>query len=365
VKRRCVINENDIKQRLADAFGEPQATALAEAIQGSYVHLVKINDFNELRDLVGTLTIQVSNLTLAQQRTEQRVEELAAAQQRTEQRVEELAAAQQRTEQRVEALEDVVQKLAAAQQRTEQRVEELAAAQQRTEQRVEALEDVVQKLAAAQQRTEQRVEELAAAQQRTEAILAALSQEVRVLTQNVDRLQEEVRVLNERMDRVEAKVDSLSDRVDVLSGRTDRIEHTIRDMQKEIGGMSASMGYALENEAYRILPAFLQEHYGIKLARRLIRTEIGGREINLFGEGEREGRIITLVGETKTRLDERRKKLEKDIFAELEERVQAVVTERGIAEESIVRLLVTHYARPGILQEAQEQGIIIVQSFEW
>jgi hypothetical protein len=281
VKRRCVINENDIKQRLADAFGEPQATALAEAIQGSYVNLVKINDFNELRDLVGTLTIQVSNLTLAQQRTEQRVEELAAA------------------------------------------------------------------------------------QQRTEAILAALSQEVRVLTQNVDRLQEEVRVLNERMDRVEAKVDSLSDRVDVLSGRTDRIEHTIRDMQKEIGGMSASMGYALENEAYRILPAFLQEHYGIKLARRLIRTEIGGREINLFGEGEREGRIITLVGETKTRLDERRKKLEKDIFAELEERVRAVVTERGIAEESIVRVLVTHYARPGMLQEAQEQGIIVVQSFEW
>ncbi|NJN68182.1 MAG: hypothetical protein HC884_16450, partial [Chloroflexaceae bacterium] len=237
--------------------------------------------------------------------------------------------------------------------------------QQRTERRVE-------ELAAAQQRTERRVEELAAAQQRTETALAALTQEVRVLTQNVDRMQEEIRILFERMDRVEAKVDrveakvdDLSERVDNLTGRTDQIERTIRDMQREIGGMSASMGYALENEAYRVLPGFLQEHYGIKLTHRLVRTEIGGREINLFGEGEREGRIITLVGETKNRLDERRKKLEKDIFEELEERVRAVVTERGIAEETIVRVLVTHYARPGILQEAQEHGIIVVQSFEW
>lgn len=28
-------------------------------------------------------------------------------------------------------------------------------------------------------------------------------------------------------------------------------------------------------------------------------------------------------------------------------------------------LLVTHYARPALLKEAAEQGVIVVQSFEW
>ena len=31
----------------------------------------------------------------------------------------------------------------------------------------------------------------------------------------------------------------------------------------------------------------------------------------------------------------------------------------------VVPLLVTHYARPAVLQQAESRGVIVVQSFEW
>ena len=80
----------------------------------------------------------------------------------------------------------------------------------------EELRKVVQELAEAQKRTEQRVEELAEAQKRTE-------EEIRKLSGSLKRTREEV------------------------------------------GGLSRSVAYALENEAYRKLPQFLKEHYGIEL----------------------------------------------------------------------------------------------------
>ncbi len=220
----------------------------------------------------------------------------------------EMAAAQVRTEERLTRVEIAVEKLAEAQKRTETRVEELAEAQKRTEMRVE-------ELAEAQKRTEMRVEELAEAQKQTQ-------QELQLLAKG------------------------------------------LRETRGELGGLSRSVGYALENEAYRALPRFLKEHYGLEVTQRLIRTEIGGEEINLFGRARRNGQSVLIVGEVKLRLDERRTtRRREDALAVLEKKIAAVKAEHGA--EEIVPLLVAHYARPSFLQKAQAKGVIVVQSFEW
>ncbi|MEM7531605.1 MAG: hypothetical protein AAF639_05490, partial [Chloroflexota bacterium] len=41
-------------------------------------------------------------------------------------------------------------------------------------------------------------------------------------------------------------------------------------VRSELGGLSKSLGYALENEAYRVLPAFLEKEYGITVTERFI-----------------------------------------------------------------------------------------------
>ena len=74
---------------------------------------------------------------------------------------------------------------------------------------------------------------------------------------------------------------------------------------------------------------------------------------------------LYLVGETKLQLDERRsnRRAAERIFNQLDR--QADVVAKQHPESNIVRLLVTHYARPAILQEAQARGVLVVQSFEW
>ncbi len=183
---------------------------------------------------------------------------------------------------------------------------------------VRDLAQAQQDLAQAQQRTEQRMEELAEAQQQTE-------KEIRILAKG------------------------------------------LTETRSTVGGMARSMAYALENEAYRMIPALLKEKYGLELAERMVRTTIEGEEINLFGRGKRNGQEVLLVGETKSRLDERRlkkkKKQQKDIFEQLNDKLQAVET--AYPDVELVPLVVTHYARPGILKQLQDKGIIVIQSFEW
>ena len=54
---------------------------------------------------------------------------------------------------------------------------------------------------------------------------------------------------------------------------------------------------------------------------------------------------------------------ERDVFEELDEKARAVKNEYGKIE--IVRLLITHYATKGFIKKAKENGVIVVQSFEW
>ena len=144
-----------------------------------------------------------------------------------------------------------------------------------------------------------------------------------------------------------------------------KLAQGLRETNGHLGGLGRSVAYALENEAYRMLPELLEKRYGIEMSERLVRTTIEGEEINIFGRGRRQGQDILLVGETKLRLDERRQKKrgQKGVFAQLAAKAEAVAS--AYPDIEIVLLLITHFARPSVLKHAEEQGIIVVQSFEW
>jgi hypothetical protein len=206
-------------------------------------------------------------------------------------------------------LKGIVARLAVAQERTEVRLEQLAVAQERTEVRLE-------QLAVAQERTEARLEQLAMAQECTEA-------------------------------------------------RLEKLAVTVTGMNQELGGLSRGMSFALENEAYRRLPALLEAQHGITVSAHFMRTEISGVEINFLARGERAGHPVILVGECKLQLDERRAnrreiKLLLDQFEH-----QAEVAQPLFPDHEVIRLVVTHYARAAFLQRAREHNVVVVQSFEW
>jgi len=294
------MNEIEIFQKLKEVVDEKVALKIAEVITETarfYNKLVTKDEFKELKEIV-------AELAEAQKKTEERLgileekmEELAEAQKKTEQRVGELAEAQKRTEARVE-------ELAEAQKRTEARVEELAEAQKRTEARVE-------ELAEAQKRTEARVEKLAEAQRKTEEAILELTK-------------------------------------------------GLTNLRKDFGGFSLTMSYAFENEAFKHLPKVLKKKYNIAVKEKFIRKEVGGKELNLFGKGQRDGVEVYIIGESKLRLEE---KEYHNILSELDEKEEAVKEEYGDVE--VVKVLITHYAKKGFIKKAEDEGIIIVQSFEW
>lgn len=139
----------------------------------------------------------------------------------------------------------------------------------------------------------------------------------------------------------------------------------MNDTCAELGGLSRSTACALENEAYRLLPAFLRRAHGIEVVERLLRTEIEGEEINLFGKARRNGTEVLLVGETKLQLDERRANRQEAerVLDRLAEKVEVV--KRAMPGIEVVPLLITHYARPTFVEQARERGVIVVQSYEW
>ena len=183
------------------------------------------------------------------------------------------------------------------------------------------LKDIVRALAEAQTRTEQRVEELAVAQTRTE---------------------QRVEELVEAQKNTEQEIAQLS--------------RSLNNTRSQVGGLARSMAYALENEAYRKLPAYLKTHCQREIHDHFIRTEIGGKEINLLAKATRAGEDVVVVGETVLRLDDRSKmkQLEKNI-----------TTVREQYHLPVIPLVVTHFARATVLEKARKEGVIVVQTFEW
>ena len=67
--------------------------------------------------------------------------------------------------------------------------------------------------------------------------------------------------------------------------------------------------------------SFSLRKHDIKIKNHIIRTEIDGVEINFFAQGEQNGSVLYLVGETKLQLDERRanRRLAERVFDQLDQ----------------------------------------------
>ena len=273
------------------------------------------------------------------QRVWKTIEALAEAQKKTEQRldsltqkVEALAEAQKKTEQRLDSLTEKVEALAEAQQKTEIRVNELAEAQKKTEQRLDSLTQKVEALAEAQKKTEIRVNELAEAQKKTEQRLDSLTQKVEALAEAQKKTEEEVR----------------------------KLAKGLRETRQMVGGLSDTVGYSLEDRAIKSLPQLLREQYQIEVKGRLVRKFIKYNglkdEVNIFGEAERDGRSLYILGEAKARLS--KKHIDKFL-----KRIQKLKFYKVITEDNFM-FFVTYSAEPEIEKYAKDKGIEIIWYYE-
>ena len=226
-------------------------------------------------------------------------------------------------------------------------VQELAGAQTRTEQGLNRLTERVEELAEAQKRTEARVEELAEAQKRTEARVEELVEAQTHTEQRLNRLTERVEELAEAQKRTEKAVFHLSKRIDQTN--------------KQLGGLNMTVGYTLENEAYRFLPELLRQDWQIEtiepLRRDWLPTTQGKMvEVNIVGTGRRNGETLLLIGESKLQLSR------KYVDTFLSARLQRLDT-GGL---NVFPIIIAHMeSEPGVVKYAKEQGIAVYLSYQF
>jgi hypothetical protein len=130
------------------------------------------------------------------------------------------------------------------------------------------------------------------------------------------------------------------------------IEHS--KTRDQVGGLSNSVGYILENEAYKFLPALLRREFGLVVKGKLLRDFVKdnrGREIevNILGQATRKHNRYVIVGESKSQLSKNK------VSEFLNKKLKRL---DGVFEAELFPILVTHMkSEPDVEAFAAQKGI--------
>jgi DNA polymerase II large subunit len=185
----------------------------------------------------------------------------------------------------------------------------------------------------------------------------AESQQELVKAKDFNELKEITKQIGEKINELANAQQRTEVRMGELAQAIKSLTEVEKDTREQLGGLSKSMGYALENEAFRFLPVYLQ-NLGLEITEKFIRTEIDGEEINLFARGKKNGKEVIIIGESDLRLTKAWKKIE-----QIERKV--AVVQKNFPGVDIIKVLVTHYAKPAVAEKIKEKGIILLHSYEW
>jgi vacuolar-type H+-ATPase subunit I/STV1 len=198
------------------------------------------------------------------------------------------------------------------------------------------------------------VKELAEAQKSSEKRLTRL--EV-----TVSELAEAQKESEKRLTRLEVTVSELAEAQRKTEEELRELVQEHKKTRQQLGGLSATVGYVLENDAYKGLPGLLKRDYEVVITSRLKRQFVKDNkgnyiEINIFGEASQAGNKVFIIGEGKSQLS--KKGVDEFIRKKLK-RVEGVYTE-------IFPLLITHMISESDVEEyAKNKGIVLYYSYDF
>jgi len=169
-----------------------------------------------------------------------------------------------------------------------------------------------------------------------------------------------VKTTEENFQRVWKAIEALAEAQKKTEEEVRKLAKGLRETRQMVGGLSDTVGYSLEDRAIKSLPQLLREQYQIEVKGRLVRKfiEYNGLkdEVNIFGEAERDGRSLYILGEAKARLS----KKHIDRFLK---KIQRLKFHKVITEDNFM-FFVTYSAEPQIEEYARDKGIEIIWSYE-
>ena len=192
-----------------------------------------------------------------------------------------------------------------------------------------------------------------------------LKNSVEALTENVNKLTERVNQLAEAQLRTEKRVDTLAQKLEQLAEAQRKTEEELKKLIGEhrktremLGGLSHTVGYILEDRAYKGLPELIKRDFGIIITEPFKRKFIpfGNKyiEINIIGKGKKGEKEYIILGECKTQL----KKRDVDKFLKTMEKVKHQLPE----EKKFV--FVTYQTSPEVESYIKNKNLKLYYSYE-
>jgi len=265
---------------------------------------------------------------------------------------------------RLDRLEEEMNKLLGSNNRLWENQQKLWESQNRLWEEVRSLREGQEKLWQGQEKLWEEVRSLREGQEKLWQGQEKLWEEVRSLREGQEKLWEgqnklwegqnklweEVRSLREGQNRLEESMARLQDAVALLA-------RTQGELAKQVGALSETIGFGLEDVARVVVPGWLQRHEGIVMAEEFTRKwiTVDGEEIevNLYGEGEKDGRKLVIIGEAKSRIYKR----EVEAFDAWAEKIAATIG------QETYKFMFGYLIHPTAEEEGRKRKIKLIASY--
>jgi len=270
------------------------------------------------------------------------IEDLRSGQVRLENGLAKLEETQSRLQEAIEKLTESHNKLIERHVSLEKTVERLI-------ERQGVLEGAFQKLAERHDILEKAVEKLTESHNKLIESHNKLAERHDILEKTVERLTESHNRLIERQDSLEKAIERLTE----AQART---ENALQELFKQVGKLSETIGFGLEDIARVVIPGWLYKHEKIEVeefTRKFIIIDGEEIEINLYGEGRKEGAKIIILGEVRSRIylnDVER-------FSKIVEKIKKKI------EGNTYELMFGYYIHPSAEEEAKKKKISLIASY--
>ncbi len=154
------------------------------------------------------------------------------------------------------------------------------------------------------------VAEVAKQQKETSAEVKSLSVEMKILAKQQQETSAEVKSLSAEMKELAEQQKKTWAAVEILALGLTEVRKDIAQIRKEVGGLATTVGYRLEDEAYKGLPALLLRDFNMQVSGRLKRgylTDIEGNsiEVNIIGKAKQQDENVLIIGEAKSQLSKK------------------------------------------------------------
>jgi DNA repair exonuclease SbcCD ATPase subunit len=363
-----MINLEQIIRQLEEAFEPAQAEKIALTLYEMTQSLYE----RQLIQHIDALSVQLRQF---EQRMTERFDALTEQTQRNTEAIAVLAEQTQRNTEAIAALAEQTQRNTEAIARHEailERHSELIAENSRA---IRALQESMEQM---RQHFTERIDALEQHfTQRIDALERSMEEMRRHFTERIDALEQH---FTQRIDALEQhftqRIDALeqhfTQRIDVLeqsmevmrqhfTQRLDKLERRVDDLAKQVGGLAITVGYTLENEAYKALPALLLRDHGLQVIGRLKRgyavdAEGNAYEVNILGAAQRDGQRLTIIGESKAQLSKQ------DIDRFVRRKLKPLQRIYG----TVFPIIVTHMTTsPDVERHARERGVTVYYSYDF